>query len=62
MQKTMACFLTEDKYIVLSEACFEIAWLMSLQREIGYMPTTPTSLVLNNQGGIFLAINPAYDC
>jgi hypothetical protein len=26
------------------------------------LPTAPTPLVSDNQGGIFLAINPAYDC
>jgi hypothetical protein len=61
MQKTMARSLTEAKYMALSEACSEIAWLTSLQKEISYSPTAPTSLVSDNQGGIFLAINPAHD-
>jgi hypothetical protein len=47
--------------MALLEACSKIAWLMSLQREIGYLPTAPTSLVSDNQGGIFLAINPAHN-
>jgi hypothetical protein len=62
MQKTVACSLAEAKYMALSEACSEIAWLISLQKKIGYLPTAPTPLVSDNQGGIFLAINSAYDC
>jgi hypothetical protein len=61
MQKTVARSLTEAEYMALSEACSEIAWLTSLQKEIGYSPTAPTPLVSDNQGGIFLAINPAHD-
>ena len=47
--------------MALSEACSEVAWLTSLQREIGYQPNYPVPLVSDNQGGIFLAINPAHD-
>ena len=47
--------------MALSEACSEVAWLTSLQKEIGYGTGTPTPLVSDNQGGIFLAINPAHD-
>jgi hypothetical protein len=61
MQKTVARSLTEAEYIALSEACSKIAWLTSLQKEIGYLPTASTPLVSDNQGGIFLAINPAHD-
>jgi hypothetical protein len=62
IQKTVARSSTEAEYMALSEAYSEIAWLTSLQREIGYSPTAPTPLVSDNQGGIFLAINPAHDC
>lgn len=61
MQKTVARSSTEAEYMALSEACSEIAWLTALQSEIGYGPTAPTPLVSDNQGGIFLAINPAHD-
>jgi hypothetical protein len=61
MQKTVARLSTEAEYMALSEACSEIAWLTSLQKEIGYSPTAPTPLVSDNQGGIFLAINPAHN-
>jgi hypothetical protein len=62
MQKTVARLSTEAEYMVLSEACSEIAWLILLQREISYSPIAPTPLVSDNKGGIFLAINPAHDC
>ena len=61
MQKTVARSSTEAEYMALSEACSEIAWLTSLQKEIGYAQTAPTPLVSDNQGGIFLAVNPAHD-
>ena len=61
MQKTVARSSTEAEYMALSEACSEIAWLTSLQKEIGFVPTGPTPLVSDNQGGIFLAVNPAHD-
>jgi hypothetical protein len=61
MQKTVARSSTEAEYMALLEACSKIAWLMSLQKEISYLPTAPTPLVSDNQGGIFLAINSAHD-
>ena len=48
--------------MALSEACSEIAWLTALQWEIGYGSKGPVPLVADNQGGIFLAVNPAHDC
>ena len=51
----------EAEYMALSEACLEITWLTALQREIGYGSKGPVPLVADNQGGIFLAVNPAHD-
>jgi hypothetical protein len=50
------------EYMALSEACSEIAWLTALQKEIGYGSNSPVSLITDNQGDIFLAVNPAHDC
>ena len=61
MQKTVARSSTEAEYMALSEACSEIAWLTSLQQEIGYFTPGPTPLVSDNQGGIFLAVNAVHD-
>ena len=61
MQKTVARSLTEAEYMALSEGCSEIAWLTSLQKEIGYGQPSPVPMVSDNQGAIFLAINPAHD-
>ena len=61
VQKTVARSSTEAKYMALSEVCSEIAWLTSLQKEIGYSQSAPVPLVSDNQGGIFLAVNPAHD-
>ena len=62
MQKTMAQSSTEAKYMALSEACLEIAWLTTLQKKIGYESNGLVPLVANNQGGIFLAVNSTHDC
>ena len=62
MQKTVARSSTEAEYMALSEACSEIAWLTALQKEIGYGSNGPVPLIADNQGGIFLAVNPAHDC
>ena len=61
MQKTVAQSSTEAEYMALSKACLEIAWLTTLQWEIGYGSKGPVPLVTDNQGGIFLAVNPAHD-
>ena len=61
MQRTVARSSTEAEYMALSDACLEIAWLTSLQREIGFPQEGPVPMVSDNQSGIFLAINPAHD-
>ena len=61
MQKTVAWSSTKAEYMALSEACLEIAWLTALQQEIGYGSNGLVSLIANNQGGIFLAVNPAHN-
>ena len=61
MQKTVARSSTEAEYMALSEAYSEITWLSALQREIGYGSKGPVPLVADNQGGIFLAVNPTHD-
>ena len=61
MQKTVAQSSMEAEYMALSEVRSEIAWLTTLQWEIGYGSKGPVPLVADNQGGIFLAVNPAHD-
>ena len=38
-----------------------MAWLRNFGGELGDNMTTPTPLCLDNQGSIFLAVNPAVD-
>ena len=61
MQKTVARSSMEAEYMALSEASSEITWLIALQQEIGYGSKGPVPLVADNQGGIFLTVNPTYD-
>jgi hypothetical protein len=46
MQKIVAHLSIEAEYMALSEACSKIAWLISLQKEIGYLPTTPSPIAV----------------
>ena len=38
-----------------------MAWLRNFGKELGDNMTAPTPLCLDNQGSIFLAVNPAVD-
>jgi hypothetical protein len=60
-QKTMALSSTEAEYMALSDASRQCAWLRSMQHEIGYTLTNPTPICSDNNGSIFLAVNPAHD-
>jgi hypothetical protein len=53
MQKVVAHLSTEAEYMALPEACFKIAWLTSLQKEIGYSPTTPTPVAVAPYSSLF---------
>lgn len=60
-QKTVGLSSTEAEYMALSDSCRQLAWLWTLQSEIGFKPQNATPLCIDNNGSIFLAVNPAHD-
>ncbi len=60
-QKTVSLSSTEAEYMGLSDSCRQTAWLRSFQQELGFAVNKPTPLCGDNQGSIFLAVNPAHD-
>jgi hypothetical protein len=60
-QKTVALLSTEAECMALSDASRQCAWLRSMQHEISYTLTNPTAICSDNNGSIFLAVNPAHD-
>jgi hypothetical protein len=52
---------SEVEYKAGSDCCCQIAWLCSFGWEIDDNISCPTLLCLNNQGAIFLSVNPAID-
>lgn len=60
-QKTVAHSSTEAEYMELSDSARQIAWLRTFLQELGFETTTPTPMCADNDGSIFLAINPAHD-
>lgn len=61
-QPTVSMSSTEAEYKAASDCCRQMAWLRNFGRELGDNMTDPTPLCLDNQGSIFLSVNPAVDC
>lgn len=60
-QKTVALSTADAEYMTLSDSSRQLAWLRSFQQELGFKHNSPTPLCADNQGAIFLAVNPAHD-
>lgn len=60
-QKTVALSSTEAEYMELSDSTRQIAWLRTFLRELGFEVSNPTPMCADNNGSIFLAVNPAHD-
>ncbi|TFY59187.1 hypothetical protein EVJ58_g5934 [Rhodofomes roseus] len=61
-QPTVSLSSTEAEYKASSDCCRQMAWLRHFGEELGDNMSHPTPLCLDNQGNIFLAVNPAVDC
>ena len=59
-QKTIALSSTEAEYMCLSDTAQQITWIESLFKEIGFNISN-FALCGDNQGAIFLAMNPAVE-
>ena len=60
-QATVATSSTEAEYKAASDACRQLEWLRIFGDELGDNVTAPTPLCMDNQGAIFLAVNPVID-
>ena len=60
-QKTVALSSTEAEYMSMSDASRQLSWLRNFSSELGQDVTGPTPMCADNQGTIFLAVNPAHD-
>jgi hypothetical protein len=49
----------EAEYIATAEAAREAIWLRNLLRELGFKSLTTTTLHVDNQGALRLAMNPS---
>ena len=58
-QKMIALSVGEAEYMELTSTGSQAAWLKSFSGEIGFPIEGPIPLCLDNQGAIFLMINPA---
>ena len=50
----------ESEYRVMSQACAEIHWLRGLLVELGFSPSGPTSLHVDNTSVIHISANPIF--
>ena len=60
-QPTISLSLTEAEYKAASDTCRQLTWLRTFGSELGDDVTRPTPLCLDNQGSIFLSVNPVID-
>ena len=60
-QHTISLSSTEAEYKAASDTCHQMAWLRMFSDELGDDISRPTPLCLDNQGLIFLSVNPVVD-
>ena len=60
-QPTISLSSTEAEYKAASDTCRQLTWLRTFGSELGDDVTRPTPLCLDNQGSIFLSVNPVID-
>ncbi|GAA5905630.1 hypothetical protein JCM5296_000533 [Sporobolomyces johnsonii] len=57
-QRSVAISSTEAEYMALSEAAREAIWLRSLLVDLGFPPTSPTTIRGDNSGSLLLSSHP----
>lgn len=60
-QPTISLSSTEAEYKAASDTCRQLIWLRTFGDELGDDLTRPTPMCLDNQGSIFLSVNPVVD-
>ena len=59
-QSTVALSSTEAEYMEFRDTAKQCAWLRTFQSELGYKVDQPTPLCSDNQGAIFIALQPVF--
>ena len=60
-QPTISLSSTEAEYKAASDTCRQLVWLRTFGEELGDDMSRPTPMCLDNQGSIFLSVNPVID-
>ena len=58
LQPTTALSSVEAEYLALSDVVKEVLWFREMLRELGFPPSGPTTINVDNTGAISLAKNP----
>ena len=60
LQQVVTRSTTEAEYIAAGAAGMEICWVQNLLKELGYTPTAPAKLYMDNQSAMSVAKNPEH--
>jgi len=60
LQPVVTRSTTEAEYIAAGAAGMEICWVQNLLKELGYTPTAPSKLYMDNQSAMSVAKNPEH--
>jgi hypothetical protein len=60
LQTMVALSTTEAEYIAAVEAAKEIIWMRQFMGELGYPPSTSSTLLMDNQSAISVSKNPEH--
>jgi len=59
-QTMVALSTTEAEYIAAVEAAKDIIWMRQFMGELGYSPSSPSTLLMDNQSAISVSKNPEH--
>ena len=59
-QPSVALSSTEGEYMAMTHASKEAIWIQQFLHDIHFPLSNPTTLLVNNQGAIVLALNPTF--
>ena len=60
LQQVVTRSTTEAEYIAAGAAGMEICWVQNLFKELGYTPSVPSKLFMDNQSAMSVAKNPEH--
>jgi hypothetical protein len=60
LQPVVTRSTTEAEYVAAGAAGMKICWIQNLLKELGYTPTAPAKLYMDNQSSMSVAKNPKH--